>query len=41
MRLKEESSKLKHDMSEKETLIKSLKKKLNVESAKQMWQTET
>ena len=39
--LKEENSKLKQDMYEKETLIKCLTETLNEEKAKQMWQTET
>ena len=39
--LKEENSKLKYDMSEKEILIKSLRETLNKEKVKQMWQTET
>ena len=39
--LKEENSKLKHDMCEKEMLIKHLMETLNEEKAKQMWQTET
>ena len=39
--LKEENSKLKHHMSEKEMLIKRLRETLNEEMAKQMWQTET
>ena len=39
--LKEESNKLKHDMNEKDTLIKVLTGKLNEERKKQMWQTET
>ena len=39
--LKEENSKLKHDMSEKERLIKSLKEPLNEVRAKKMWQTES
>ena len=38
--LKEENSKLKHDMCEKEILIKRLTETLNEEKAKQMWQTE-
>ena len=38
--LKEENSKLKHDMCEKEILIKCLKETLNEEKAKQMWETE-
>ena len=40
-KLKEENSKLKHDMCEKEILIKHLTETLNEEQAKQMWQTET
>ena len=40
-KLKEENSKLKHDMCEKEILIKHLTETLNEEKAKQMWQTET
>ena len=39
--LKEENSKLKQDMYEKEILIKCLTETLNEEKAKQMWQTET
>ena len=39
--LKEENNKLKHDMNEKDTLIKVLTGKLNEERKKQMWQTET
>ena len=39
--LKEESNKLKHDMNEKDTLIKVLTGKLNEERKKQLWQTET
>ena len=39
--LKEENSRLRHDMSKKEILIKSLTETLNRERAKQMWQTET
>ena len=39
--LKEESNKLKHEMNEKDTLIKVLTGKLNEERKKQMWQTET
>ena len=37
--LNEENSKLKHDMSDKEILIKSLRETWNKESAKQIWQT--
>ena len=40
-KLKEENSKLKHDMCEKEILIKHLTETLNEKKAKQMWQTET
>ena len=40
-KLKEEKNKLKHDMNEKDTLIKVLTGKLNEERNKQMWQTET
>ena len=39
--LKEEKNKLKHDMNEKDTLIKVLTGKLNEERNKKMWQTET
>ena len=39
--LKEENSKVKHDMCEKEILIKRLAETLSEEKAKQMWQTET
>ena len=39
--LKEENSKVKHDMCEKEILIKRLAEILSEEKAKQMWQTET
>ena len=39
--LKEENSKLKQDMYEKEILIKCLTETLKEEKAKQMWQTET
>ena len=39
--LKEESSKLRHDICEKEILIKRLTETLNEEKAKQKWQTET
>ena len=39
--LKEETNKLKPDMSEKEILINSLTGKLNDERAKQIWQAET
>ena len=39
--LKEENNKLKHDMNEKDTLIKVLTGKINEERKKQMWQTET
>ena len=39
--LKEENSKLKHDMIQKEILIKSLAKALHLERAKQMRQTES
>ena len=39
--LKEENSKLKQDMYEKEILIKCLTETLNEEKAKQMFQTET
>ena len=39
--LKEENNKLKHDMNEKDTLIKVLTGKFNEERKKQMWQTET
>ena len=38
--LKEENDWLKHDMNQKEILIKSLVEKLNEERAKQMWQRE-
>ena len=40
-KLKEESSKLRHDMCEKEILMKHLTETLNEEKAKQMWQPET
>ena len=39
--LKEENNKLKHDMNEKDTLLKVLTGKLNEERNKQMWQIET
>ena len=39
--LKEGNSKLKHDMCEKEILIKRLTETLHEEKAKQMWETET
>ena len=39
--LKEENNKLKHDINEKDKLIKALTGKLNEERNKQMWQTET
>ena len=39
--LKEENSKIKHDMSEKKILVKRLTETLNEEKAKQMWQTKT
>ena len=39
--LKEENSKLRQDMYEREILIKRLTETLNVEKAKQNWQTET
>ena len=39
--LREQKKKLKQDMSAKEILIKSLTDKLNKESAKQMYQSET
>ena len=39
--LKEENSKVKHDMCEKEILIKRLAEILSEEKSKQMWQTET
>ena len=39
--LKEENSKLGHDMCEKGILTKRLKETLNKEKAKQKWQTET
>ena len=38
--LKEENDWLKHDMSQKEILIKTLLKKLNEERAKQIWQRQ-
>ena len=40
-KLKEENSKQKYDMCEKEILIKHLTETLNEEKSKQMWQTET
>ena len=40
-KLKGENSKLKHDMYEKEILMKHLMETLNKEKARQMWQTET
>ena len=39
--IKEESSKLRHDMCEKEILIKRLTETLNEEKVKQKWETET
>ena len=39
--LKEENSKLRQDMCEKQILIKRLTETLNVGKAKQKWQTET
>ena len=39
--LKEESSKLRHDICEKEILIKRLTETLNEEKVKQKWETET
>ena len=39
--IKEENSKLRHDMCEKEILIKRLTETLNEEKVKQKWETET
>ena len=39
--IKEENSKLRHDMCEKEILIKRLTETLNEEKVKQKWGTET
>ena len=39
--IKEENSKLRHDMCEKEILIKLLTETLNEEKVKQKWETET
>ena len=39
--LKEENNKLRHDMGEKEILIKHPTETLNKEEGKQKWQTET
>ena len=40
-KLKEEKSKLRHDMCEKEILIRHLTETLNEEKTKKKWQTET